>query len=312
MKKIFAISSILFFFAFAANAQDTLRAENPEKYVNPHAPTVEENALLWEITGNKLEKTSYLYGTIHMIGKDDFILTDHTKDAFVKSEQVTFEIDMNQMNDFSILFSMLGQVMMKDNISLDQLLSEEDYKLVKDHFEKMGLPMFLFNKVKPMFLSTMASGDFSGADDFSSGDIVSYEMEFMDMAKEQEKEMAGLETIEYQMSVFDSIPYKDQAEMLVESIRSEQVGDNQFDEMVKLYKNQDLIGMQNMFEQDADGIGKYEDVFLNNRNRNWIPVMEKMMKQKPTFFAVGAGHLGGNIGVIALLREAGYILKPIR
>jgi len=81
--------------------------------------------------------------------------------------------------------------------------------------------------------------------------------------------------------------------------------------MVKLYKDQDLVGMQKMFEDDEEGIGKYEDVFLKNRNQNWIPVMEKMMSAKPTFFAVGAGHLGGSIGVIALLRKVGYNVKPL-
>ena len=312
MKKILALTGFFLVLSFWVFSQDTLAVEKIKKEVNPYAPTIEENALLWEISGMDLKTTSYLYGTIHMIAKDDFILTEHTKDAFVKSEQVTFEIDMNKMNDFSILFSLLGQVMMKDGMTLDKLLSEEDYTLVKNNFEKIGLPMFLFNKVKPMFLSTMASGDMTGGGDMESGKIVSYEMEFMEMAQKQEKEMAGLETIEYQMSVFDSIPYEDQAQMLVESIRAEDVGNSQFDEMVELYKNQDLMGMQAMFEQDEDGIGKYEDVFLKNRNLNWIPVMEKMMKQKPTFFAVGAGHLGGNIGVIALLREVGYILKPIR
>jgi uncharacterized protein YbaP (TraB family) len=45
---------------------------------------------------------------------------------------------------------------------------------------------------------------------------------------------------------------------------------------------------------------------LKKRNQNWIPVMGRMMAEKPTLFAVGAGHLGGKSGVVALLRKAGY------
>ncbi len=308
MKKIITLLSFIFAVSSLASAQvDTI----VPVAVEDMSPTADEKSLLWEISGKELKESSYLYGTIHMIGKDDFFLTDKTKETFNKSQQVAFEIDMNKMNDFSVLFSLIGQVMMKDGKSLKDLLNEEDYKTVSDHFSELGLPMFMFEKVKPMFLASFASGDMAGGQDMASGEIVSYEMEFMEMAQEQEKEMDGLETIEYQMSVFDSIPYEDQAQMLVESIRSENVGDSEFDMMVELYKNQDIEGMQSMFEEDAEGIGKYEDVFLENRNRNWIPVMEKMMVAKPTFFAVGAGHLGGSIGVIALLRQVGYDVKPL-
>lgn len=327
IKKILALTGLSFFLVFTASAQDTLKISEtasdavknvlkPKKQVSPYAPTAAENALLWSIYGKELKDTSYLYGTIHMIERNDFFMTDHTTNAFNKSGQVAFEIDMNRMNDFSVLFSLLGQVIMKDGITLDELLSEEDYKQVTNHFEGMGLPMFMLRKVKPMFLSTMASGDMMGSggdsSDSTSSDIVSYEMEFMEMAKDQEKEMSGLETIEYQMSVFDSIPYQDQANMLMESLQAETTGSNEFDMMVELYKNQDIVGMQTMFQDDDEGIGKFEDVFLKNRNENWIPVIEKMMRQKPTFFAVGAGHLGGSIGVIALLRKLGYSVDPIR
>jgi len=316
MKKITTLLALLFVFNWATAqievaepAQPALASE--EKPQASLAPTADENSLLWEISGKDLETPSYLYGTIHMIGKEDFFLTDMTKETFGKTEQVAFEIDMNKMNDMSVMFSLIGQVMMKDGIGLKDLLNEEDYNLVNEHFTEMGLPMFLFEKVKPMFLASMASGDMSAGGDMTSGDIVSYEMEFMEMAKEQEKEVDGLETIEYQMSVFDSIPYEDQAKMLVESIGSELIGDSQFDEMVEMYKKQDLSGMQDMFAADEEGIGKYEDIFLKNRNENWIPVMEKMMASKPTFFAVGAGHLGGSVGVIALLRKTGYTVKPL-
>ena len=315
MKKITTLLTLLLLTLNWATAQvevaEPIEAAETKK-ADSLAPTADENSLLWEISGKELEKASYLYGTIHMIAKEDYFLTDMTKETFKKSEQVAFEIDMNKMNDMSIMFSLIGQVMMKDGVSLKDLLNEEDYKLVKEHFTELGLPMFMLEKVKPMFLASFASGDLGDTgSDMASGEIVSYEMEFMEMAKKQEKEMDGLETIEYQMSVFDSIPYEDQAKMLVESIRSEVVGDSQFDEMVEMYKNQDLSGMQDMFAADEEGIGKYEDIFLKNRNQNWIPVMEKMMKVKSTFFAVGAGHLGGSIGVIALLRAVGYKVKPL-
>jgi len=199
---------------------------------------------------------------------------------------------------------------MKDGKTLKDLLSDEDYKVVDEHFKKIGMPLFLLERIKPMFLSVFASGDMD-MNSMASGDMVSYEMEIMKIAQEADKKIDGLETAEYQMSMFDSIPYQAQADMLVESIKSTESGSDQFDDMVKLYKNQDLQGMSQMLSSDEEGIGEYEDILLAGRNKNWIPIMGEMMESQPTFFAVGAGHLGGEVGVVALLRKEGYKVTPI-
>ena len=171
MKKLMTLLALLLFFQTWTSAQiEEVTTKEPETSL---APTSDEKSLLWEISGKDLKEASYLYGTIHMIDKKDFFMTDMTVETFGKSEQVAFEIDMNKMNDFSVLFSLIGQVMMKDGVSLKDLLNEEDYKLVSDHFSEMGLPMFMFEKVKPMFLSSFAGGDMSGGEDMANGEIVS-------------------------------------------------------------------------------------------------------------------------------------------
>jgi len=247
MKKIF----IPYFFLLVLIVSACSPKANQKAMTEPVSLVPTEKSLLWKIEGKELTKPSYLYGTIHMIDKKDFFLTDSTVAVFDRMEQVVFEINMEDMSDIS-------------------------------------------------------PGGGMGED------IKSYEMEFMEMAKADEKAMGGLETIEYQMSVFDSIPYTDQAAMLVTSIRGGgEDGEDELSKMVEVYKQQDIAGMQQMFKADVDGIGKYEDIFLKNRNQNWIPVIAEMAKEQPTFFAVGAGHLGGKFGVITLLRKAGYVVSPI-
>ncbi|MBI1225947.1 MAG: TraB/GumN family protein [Bacteroidetes bacterium] len=274
------------------------------------APTTAENALLWRISGKGLPTTSYLYGTIHMIGKNDFFLTDSTRSAIDRAKLVTFEINMEDMMNLPAQMGLMMKSFMSGGKSLSDLLSKEDYDLVKAHFDKQGLPLFLFERMKPMFLTVLADTDMSGGLG-GDGDMVSYEMKIMDIAEQQKKEMGGLETAEYQMSMFDSIPYEEQAQMLVETIKSSGGESSQFDEMVKLYKNQDIVGMESMMGED-ESIGGHEDLLLNQRNRNWIPIMGEMMLAQPTFFAVGAGHLGGESGVVSLLRKAGYTVQPVR
>lgn len=273
-----------------------------------------ENSLLWEISGNGLTSNSWLFGTIHMIPEQDFFLTEPIEDAFSKSKKVVFEIDTDDMFDLTSQFSLIMKSFMNGGVKLNDLLNEEDYKLVSDHFDKMGLPLLIFGRVKPMILSIFASEDFANpTDGMNMESIKSYELEFAEMAKKDEKTIEGLETVQFQMSMFDSIPYKDQAEMLVQTIKGEKVADDNFDEMVELYKNQDLIGLQKLIANGEDDfMSKYDEILLGNRNKNWIEPMKEYMNQQTTFFAVGAGHLLGENGVINLLRLQGYTLVPVK
>ena len=271
-----------------------------------------EKSLLWEISGKSLESPSYLFGTIHLIPKSDYFFTETMESTFKKAKQVTFEIDMEEMNDMSAMFSMIGKMYMADGKKLRDLLSTEDYEKVKTHFDGMGLPFAFLERVKPMFLSVMTDPDamtlqMDGGDD---GGMLSYEMQLTEMAQNQDKDIQGLETMDFQMSLFDSIPYDAQAQMLVKAIDSEKEDGGQLDDMVKLYKQQDIQSMYSMMNTD-EGLGGFDDVLLLRRNRSWIPVMEKMMNQNSTFFAVGAGHLGGPEGVVALLRKAGYTVTAV-
>lgn len=314
MKKLLLILLPLFMLVNQACSQVATQAKVAEEKTLSHAPTEEENALLWKISGNGLEKASYLYGTIHMIDSKDYFLTDHAKSSFDKSERITFEINMEEMNNPFALLPLIQKVMMPDGLTLKDLLSEEDYQLVRGKLSESGMPSFalgMLEKVKPLFLSALGTGDMAPGD-LQNGKMKSYEMEFMKMAQETKKEMAGLETIEYQMSIFDSIPYPEQAQMLVEGMRTDSTGVDQFREMVEIYKKEDIVAMQTAFGEEEGGLGGYDDVLLYQRNRNWIPIMGNMMQEKVTFFAVGAGHLGGEIGVISLLRKKGYKVEPIK
>lgn len=264
-------------------------------------------SLLWEITGNGLADASYLFGTIHMIDAEDYFLPEGTLSAIDQSNKMVFELNMEEVMDPANMMGVMQKAFMKGDTSLSDLLTTEEYGVVEAHFKEKGLPLFMFERMRPMFLTIFATDlDPTG---LQSGGLKSYEMEFTEMAKEGNKETGGLETIDYQISVFDAIPYRDQALMLVEAIESSSDSDS-FADLVALYKEQDIYGLYEMMKTD-DSIGDFEDVLLFQRNKNWIPLMEQEMKEQRTFFAVGAGHLGGDLGVISLLRKAGYNVRPV-
>ena len=269
-----------------------------------------QSALLWEVNGDSIQ-TSYVFGTIHLIPSEDYFLPEGTAEAIEASEKMVFEIDMAEMTDMGAQMAMLTKAFMSDGKTLQDLLSDEDYLIVKTHFDEMGLPLFLLERIKPMFLSVFATGDFS-MDGMSTGETKSYEMEFFELAQTGEKSTGGLETMEYQISMFDSIPYEAQAEMLVETIEQQDAGSDQFDELIGIYKSQNVDALYRMLAEGDESIGEHEDVLVSGRNKAWIPRMEEQMKAQTTFFAVGAGHLGGENGVIRLLRKAGYTVQPLK
>ena len=267
-----------------------------------------QNSLLWKIESDGLPYSSYLFGTIHIINQKDYFLPSGFEKAFKKVNNLTFEIDMNELNNPATILSIMPKIMMKGDTSIKDLISDEDYNLLKQHFKKNGIPLFLFEKVKPMFLSMFAEVDIN-QNSLQSGEYKSYEMELMEKAKEYNKSVSGLETINYQISIFDSIPYIEQAKMLMEGIKTVEEDNSQLDELVEIYKRQDLNAMQQSIQ--SDDISKYEKILVWNRNNNWIPVMDSMMKKQPVLFSVGAGHLGGKEGVINLLRKRGYRVTAV-
>ena len=274
------------------------------------ADAKDEKSLLWEISGNNLTESSYLFGTIHMIESKDYFLPQGTLSAIDATSKMMFEIDMADMSDPMKLMPLLQKAYMKGDTTLKDLVTPEDYALVEAKFQEIGMPLFLLERIKPMFLSVFATGDFD-PQGMENGTIKSYEMEFAKMAEDGDKSTGGLESIEYQIGIFDAIPYKDQADMLMEAIKSTGTDDDSFVKLVNLYKDQDVHGLFEMMKED-DSIEEFEDVLLFQRNRNWIPIMAEEMKKERVFFAVGAGHLGGDMGVINLLRKQGYKVSAVK
>jgi uncharacterized protein YbaP (TraB family) len=137
------------------------------------------------------------------------------------------------------------------------------------------------------------------------GKAVSYEQELTKVAKDKEIPVSGLESLEFQMGIFKEIPYEDQARYLMTYIDDFEEQKQQFLTMVASYKQQDINGMLAQVTS-APEFADYQDRLLDDRNKDWIPKMEKLSKEKSVVYAVGAGHLGGAQGVIALLRAKGY------
>jgi hypothetical protein len=263
-----------------------------------------EKSLLWKISGNGLKEPSYLFGTIHITC--DATLDANTIKALENTKQLYLELDMDEK---SMQMQMMKYMMMKDGVKLSTLLNTDDFQTVDEFLKKnINMSAKMFDSFKPFMVTTMLYPKMLDCP------FQSFENELMKATKEQKEEVFGLESVEDQMKVFDNISYEIQAEELVKMAKNNLEKDKaELAKMMKIYKNKDIEGMLKMMEDSENKItADNQEFLLNNRNRNWIPVMVKTMKEKPTFFGVGAGHLAGDEGVIILLRKQGYKVESIK
>lgn len=263
-----------------------------------------EKRLLWKISGNGLKEPSYLFGTIHATCNAK--LDENTLKALDETKQLFLELDMD---DKSMQMQMLKHMKMNDGTKLSTLLTAEEFKIVDDFLKKnMNMSAKTFDTFKPFMVSTMLLPKLLDCE------FQSVESELMKVTKEQEEEVFGLEKMEDQMKVFDAIPYKTQAEELLKTAKGDLSNEkDEFKKMLVIYEEKDIEGMLKMMNESDNKItSENQDVLLNDRNKNWIPIIIQTIKDKPTFFGVGAGHLAGEEGVIKLLLKQGFKVEAVK
>ncbi|MGB3184118.1 MAG: TraB/GumN family protein [Cyclobacteriaceae bacterium] len=262
-----------------------------------------EKSLLYRISGNGLQQPSYLYGTIHIICPADFTVPDYVKGALEEAEVTVLELDMD---DPSFMQQMQQNMVSPDMSNFAQNMDEADREKLDATLKKQyGPGIDQLGIMKPFVIQNMILVKYLPCEQQAS-----YEAEFIQLSEAQEQEVIGLETVAFQFSVFDQIPAGQQVEWITEMLNDSVGTINKFGEMVEVYKQKDVEGLNDLMLQD-DQFDEYADLLLYDRNANWIPKMEQIMSEQSAFIAVGAGHLGGDKGVLALLEGEGYTVEPV-
>lgn len=262
------------------------------------------NTLLWKISGNGLTKPSFLFGTFHLLCKHDIHFSEQLKKAVNFCDEIYMELDMD---DPSTMLTAMMYMNMRNDTTLPDLYSAKDYERLKNYFsDTLKMPLALLQKTKPYFLVALLYPRM-----MNCSSPAGVEEELVKLAKEDKKEIKGLETMQFQASVFDSIPYQWQAKELLKNIDSFSVNKKEFETMLDFYKKQNLDSIKTMLGKSEFGSDKYDDLLLNNRNKKWVQKLDSIMKKESVFVAVGAGHLVGDQGLISLLKKQGYTVEPL-
>lgn len=265
-------------------------------------PAGAHRSLLWKVSGKDLKNPSYLFGTLHIICPADYVWTPAMASALAASDKVAFEMDMD---DPGLQTQLMQGMMLNDGKQLKDFYSAADYEKLKELAGRQGIPLQAMQQFTPFALVSFL---YLKAIDCAMPD--SYEGHIMKDAQEQDKEVLGLETAAEQLAVIHTMSPDSVAQSVLKIAGDLDSFKNMFGTMLALYKQQDLPALYELIIQSPD----YKDdlnALLYERNRKWVPVIVQLSRRQPTFIAVGAGHLWGDQGVIALLRAGGYKVEPV-
>jgi len=262
----------------------------------------QSNSILWEITGKKLEKPSYLYGTIHIQAEDVFSFDPLVYNKLKSCDALAVELVMDEIDKTAVRDKMI-----MEEGSIKDYLTEEEYDLLDSVVkEKVGQPLFLFEKMKPFFLSSQIMQT-----SMPKEKPLALDMHLIASARKMDMEVVPLEEFSDQIGAIDKISLQEQTDMLMDNITDAETSmEEEFEKLVRAYVSQDLDSLKIMM-QDTALPEAFAKELLVRRNKGMAGEIHKIMKKKSVFAAFGAAHLVGEKGVIELLRKKGYTLKPV-
>ncbi len=281
--------------------------------------------LLYRISGNGLEKPSYIIGTYHLANIRFAEKIDSVKYALTKTDQVYGELNWDDVKNVDSIKMVTQASLLPKGKTLKTVLSPAQFAKVDKFMQKvMGVglsnpkvfaqmgsqtPATLTTNLVSMMFMVGHMGEFDPTNPFDSY--------FPAQARKNNEKIGGLETLKFQADVlFKSTPMKRQIQQLMCLIDNEDFNNAVLSESLDAFYAQDLVALKKVIDKklhnSCDDTPEEFARMFTNRNKAWIAKMPAIMKDKPTFFAVGAGHLVGEQGVLQLLRKAGYTVTGMK
>lgn len=270
-----------------------------------------ENALLWEISGKKLKKPSYLFGTYHLLTESYFNEVPKAKSLLEKADGVAVEMEI----DSSKLLNMQAAMFMNDK-TISQMISKEDAELVSKELQAVfGAPLSAFDRFKPTSITLLLTLMYAQKE--NQDVLAKYTGSPLDVAIATNARKAGksvftFETMDEQINIlYNSLSLEEQARQLVVFMKRKDDMVRSQRDLLNAYMNQDMGKLLADFEQYEKDFGS-SAYMLDDRNVRWMEKMGELLSKGNQFIAVGALHLQGKKGLVNLLREQGYTVKAVK
>jgi len=254
---------------------------------------------LWVVKDE--DTTVYLFGSVHILKPGLGWFDDGVKAAFDASDQLILELVEPSAAEAQALFGRLA--MDQQGKTLRSKMNDSDRAVYETAVGKLGLPVAALDPFDPWAAAvtlTLLAMQKSGSDPNSG-----VEKQLTAAANAGKKPIAGLETMEFQLGVFDTLPESEQVAFLVETAKQIDDAGTSMDKMVDMWAAPDPEKLGQLMNEGLTSRTLY-DALLTKRNANWAKwISARMAKPGVTFMAVGAGHLAGPTSVQNLLPAYG-------
>ena len=259
--------------------------------------------LLWRATS--ATGVVYLVGSLHVLSTAYYPLNPAIDAAFDDSRVLVEEVDMGVLTSPNTQLEMLRKGLLPSGQTLQSVVSPATYALVRKRLLADGVDMAPLSRFKPWMVTIALSGlewQRAGLDPSLGVDV-----HFYDRAKAEGKAVQGLETVDFQLSRFDTLSAEEQDRLLVETLDELDTETTKVTELADLWKAGDATGVERLVLADLRKDPTLYERLLLERNRNWLPQVEALLaKPAHAFVVVGAAHLVGPDGLVRQLQANGY------
>ena len=296
------------------------QAKDPETYAKimaQAAATENSGPLLWKIE-RAGRPTSYLFGTVHLTDERVTKLSPAVEQALGQSKTVALEVsDISEKATATVIAQSAPLVMFTDGRRLDGLLSGTEYDTVKRIISRSGMPSDLAALFKPWIVTMIMSVSDCERTSIQQGARV-LDMKIAEVGKARGLQVVGLETIPEQLQALAAVPEPQQLDMLRASLKFADRTNDMMETLVQLYLDRKIsaalpfqIAIAKQVGIGNEAFAGFQEKLLTDRNIKMRATAEPLLEQGGVFIAIGALHLPGKQGLVALLREAGYTVTPM-
>ena len=257
-------------------------------------------SLLWEITGNGLEKPSYLYGTMHVSKKVAFRLDDVFYKALNESDCIALESDPTTWPGFNYDM-MISQIGYYNNYNSEFYTNL--FKLAQPEEMAVRGSLRMDNNAVNAYLYRKNNA----SDNFEEETYL--DMFIFQAGKKNNKNIYGLEDLAESRYLTTKAAYNPNKKDLDPWIQKLYAKENPYLIQENLYRDRNL----DLLDSIGAGVNTefYRENMLYIRNENMVISLEELMPSKSVFAGVGAAHLPGDKGMINMLRQRGYRVKAL-
>lgn len=303
------------------NIVEQLAREDPPllaKIREKAAATPNGEGLLWKIEKDGAEP-SFLFGTMHLTDPRVVKLPEKAQAAFDGADTMVIEttdvLDQSAMTKAMLAHPDL--MMFTDGKTLTQYLSPEDRETVGAALKSRGVTLDSVKKMKPWMLISLVALPACESARKTAG-LPVLDINLAREAKKEGKKVAGLESAAEQFEAMASVPMETHIRGLVDTIKLGDRIDDFTETMTELYIKGETGMLMPLFnaalpgqDEEDSGYAEFETAVVKARNHRMEERAQQYIDKGAAFIAVGALHLPGEEGLVALLEKAGYTVTQV-